>query len=55
MDPFAFEHLIKRLLEELDYQNVEVTACSGDGGVDVVGDIELARLPQLSAKTVVSD
>ena len=32
MDPFAFEHLIKRLLEELDYQNVEVTARSGDGG-----------------------
>ena len=41
MDPFAFEHLIKRLLEEMDYLNVEVTARSGDGGVDVVGDIEL--------------
>ena len=41
MDPFAFEHLIKRLLEEMDYQNVEVTSRSGDGGVDVVGDIEL--------------
>ena len=41
MDPIAFEHLIKRLLEEMDYQNVDVTARSGDGGVDVVGDIEL--------------
>ena len=41
MDPFAFEHLIKRLLEEMDYQNVDVTTRSGDGGVDVVGDIEL--------------
>lgn len=41
MDPYAFEHLIKRLLEEMDYQNVEVTARSGDGGVDVVADIEL--------------
>jgi restriction system protein len=41
MDPLAFEHLVKRLLEEMDYQNVEVTARSGDGGVDVVGDIEL--------------
>ncbi len=41
MNPFAFEHLIKRLLEELGYQNVEVTAGSGDGGVDVVADIEL--------------
>lgn len=41
MDPFDFEHLVKRLLEEMDYQNVEVTSRSGDGGVDVVGDIEL--------------
>lgn len=41
MDPFAFEHLIRRLLEEMDYQNVEVTARSNDGGVDVVADIEL--------------
>ena len=41
IDPFAFEHLVKRLLEEMDYQDVEVTARSGDGGVDVVADIEL--------------
>jgi len=41
MDPFAFEHLVKRLLEEMEYQNVEVTSKSGDGGVDVVADIEL--------------
>ncbi len=41
LDPFDFEHLIKRLLEEMNYQNVDVTARSGDGGVDVVGDIEL--------------
>lgn len=41
MDCFAFEHLVKRLLEEMDYQNVEVTTRSGDGGVDVVADIEL--------------
>ena len=41
MNPFTFEYLIKRLLEEMDYQNVDVTARSGDGGVDVVGDIEL--------------
>ena len=41
MDAFAFEHLVKRLLEEMDYQNVEVTAPSGDGGVDVVADIQL--------------
>ena len=41
MDPFVFEHLVKRLLEEMEYQNVEVTSPSGDGGVDVVADIEL--------------
>ena len=41
MDAFAFEHLVKRLLEEMDYQNVEATTRSGDGGVDVVADIEL--------------
>ncbi len=41
MDPLAFEHLVKRMLEEMEYQNVEVTARSGDGGVDVIGDIEL--------------
>ena len=41
LDPFAFEHLVKRLLVEMDYQDVEVTARSGDGGVDVVADIEL--------------
>lgn len=41
MDPFAFEHLVKRLLEEMDYQNVEVTTRSGDGGVDVIAEIEL--------------
>lgn len=41
MDFFAFEHLVRRLLEDMDYQNVEVTTRSGDGGVDVVADIEL--------------
>lgn len=41
LDPFAFEHLIKRLLIEMGYRDVEVTKASGDGGVDVVGKIEL--------------
>ena len=41
MDAFAFEYLVKRLLEEMDYQNVEVTKRSGDGGVDVIAEIEL--------------
>lgn len=41
MDPKAFEDLVARLLEEMDYQNVKVTAQSGDGGVDVTAEIEL--------------
>lgn len=41
LDPFAFEHLIKRLLIEMGYRDVKVTKASGDGGVDVVGKIEL--------------
>lgn len=42
MDPYAFEHLVKRRLQEMNYDNVEVTTRSNDGGVDVVADIELA-------------
>ena len=41
MDPFAFERLLKELLEAMGYQKVEVTKPSGDGGVDVTGEIEL--------------
>ena len=41
LDPFAFEHLVKRLLVNMGYQDVEVTTQSGDGGVDVVANIEL--------------
>ena len=41
MDPIAFEHLIKQLLESMDYNNVSVTSPSNDGGVDVLADIEL--------------
>lgn len=41
MDPIAFEHLVRRLLEAMDYQNVRVTDAANDKGVDVVADIEL--------------
>lgn len=41
MNPFAFEHLIKQLLEAMNYQNVLVTSQTNDKGVDVVADIEL--------------
>ncbi len=41
MNPYQFEHLIKRLLEEMGYDNVKVTAASNDKGVDVTAEIEM--------------
>lgn len=41
MHPYAFEHLIKQLLEAMNYQNVVVTAPSNDKGIDVKADIEM--------------
>jgi len=41
MDPYHFEHLVKRLLEAMNYDDVTVTKRAGDKGVDVVADIEL--------------
>lgn len=41
MPPLKFENLVKQLLEEMGYENVEVTSPSGDGGVDVIGDMEV--------------
>lgn len=41
MDPKAFEKLVGRLLDKMNYQNVDVVGQSGDGGVDVVAEIEL--------------
>ena len=35
MDPYAFEHLVRDLLEAMDYDDVTVTKQSGDKGVDV--------------------
>jgi restriction system protein len=40
MPPYAFEHLIRQLLEALGYSDVEVTKQSNDKGVDVRGRIE---------------
>ncbi len=41
MDPFAFEQLIGQLLVAMNYNNVEVTTRGGDGGVDVIADMEM--------------
>lgn len=45
MDPYHVEILVKRLLEAMDYENVEVTSRGGDGGVDVIADIEVGITP----------
>ena len=39
MNPYDFEHVVKRLLEAMGYEDVEVTSASNDKGVDVVADI----------------
>jgi len=41
IDPIAFEHLVKELLEAMSYKDVQVTVPSGDKGVDVIANIEL--------------
>ena len=41
MDPKAFENLVGRLLDKMNYRNVDVVGQSGDGGVDVIAEIEL--------------
>ncbi len=41
MNPYKFEHLIKLLLEKMNFEKVEVTTPVNDKGVDVVAEIEL--------------
>jgi restriction system protein len=41
MNPFKFEELVKFLLEEMGYTDVETTSPTNDKGVDVVANIEL--------------
>jgi restriction system protein len=41
MNPYRFEALIQLLLQEMGYNNVEVTSPTNDKGVDVVADIQL--------------
>ncbi len=40
LDPYAFEHFVKELLEQMDYENVQVTKQSGDKGVDVIANFQ---------------
>jgi restriction system protein len=41
MSPNDFEYLVRDLLEEMGYEDVEVTKQSGDKGVDVVATVQL--------------
>jgi restriction system protein len=37
IDPFLFEHLVRDLLEQMGYEDVQVTRQTGDQGIDVKG------------------
>lgn len=39
MDPYAFEHVVGRLLGKLGYNNIIVTSRTADEGIDVVADV----------------
>jgi restriction system protein len=40
LEPYAFEHFVKELLEAMDYEDVVVTKQSGDKGVDVAASFQ---------------
>lgn len=42
LDPYEFEILIGLLLESMGFENVGVTAKSGDSGIDVIGTLVVA-------------
>jgi len=41
LSPEAFEHFSKRLLDVYGFENLEVTAISGDGGIDGFGKLKV--------------
>ena len=40
LEPTQFEHFVKELLDQMDYEDVRVTKVSGDKGVDVVARVK---------------
>ena len=42
MPPFAFEDLVAEVLRNLGFENISVTAKTGDGGIDVMGELVVA-------------
>lgn len=42
MPPYGFENLVGEVLRHLGFENIEVTQKSGDGGIDVKGELVVA-------------
>lgn len=42
MPPFQFEELVGEVLRNLGFENIAVTSKSGDGGIDVTGELVVA-------------
>lgn len=42
MYPFHFEELVGEVLKNLGFENITVTSKSGDGGIDVIGELVVA-------------
>ncbi|MCG8455626.1 MAG: restriction endonuclease, partial [Holophagales bacterium] len=51
VDPFQFEFLIADLLQKIGFENIEVTARSGDKGIDIVANLTVGGVTNV--KTVV--
>ena len=47
LDPSEFEELTRALLEALGFEKTEVTGKTGDGGVDVIGELNVANLARV--------
>lgn len=42
MPPFSFEELVAEILKNIGFENINVTAKTGDGGIDVTGELVVA-------------
>lgn len=42
MSPYDFEELVGEILKNLGFENINVTAKTGDGGIDVTGELVVA-------------
>lgn len=49
MDPYAFEHVVGRLLGKLGYNNIIVTNRTADEGIDVVADVVVGIMSMRTA------